>query len=165
MLFGPNGCTEHILVPLGFELSLLLELVKFIHFFSHRFDLELVKLRLAIHYLRLPCLKPHPGSSRFSKGSGCSAAIATSLASRHFSSCLWYPPSPRQTLCMLLIAISLFVWLRARASSEVFCRTNSSHCARVISSYSTNGSQPFWTYLVFGSLFHQRKISPSIFLA
>jgi hypothetical protein len=33
MLFGSNGCTEHILVPLGFELSLLLELVKFLHFF------------------------------------------------------------------------------------------------------------------------------------
>jgi hypothetical protein len=34
MLFGPNGYTEHILVPLGFELSLLLELVKFVLFFA-----------------------------------------------------------------------------------------------------------------------------------
>jgi hypothetical protein len=40
MLFGPNGYTEHILVPLGFELSLLQELVKFIHFFCHRFGLD-----------------------------------------------------------------------------------------------------------------------------
>jgi hypothetical protein len=52
MLFGPNGCTKDILVPLGFELS------KFIHLLCHRFGLGLVKLRLAIHYLRLSCLKP-----------------------------------------------------------------------------------------------------------
>jgi hypothetical protein len=61
MLFGPNGYIEHILVLLGFELSLLLELIKFVHFFCHRFDIGLVKVRLAIHYLRLSCLKPHPG--------------------------------------------------------------------------------------------------------
>jgi hypothetical protein len=29
MLFGPNGCTEHIMFPLGFELSLFLKLGKF----------------------------------------------------------------------------------------------------------------------------------------
>jgi hypothetical protein len=62
MLFGPNGCTGHILVPLRFELSLLLKLCKFVHFLCHRFGLGLVKLRLAIHYLRLPCLKPHPAT-------------------------------------------------------------------------------------------------------
>jgi hypothetical protein len=59
MLFGPNGCTtKDNLVPLGFELTLLLKLVRFVHFLGHRFGLGLVKLRLAIHYLRLPCLKP-----------------------------------------------------------------------------------------------------------
>jgi hypothetical protein len=58
MLFGPNGCAEHILVPLWFELALLLRLVKFVHFLCHNFGLRLVKFRLAIHYLRLPCLKP-----------------------------------------------------------------------------------------------------------
>jgi hypothetical protein len=57
MLFGPNGCTKHILVPLGFELSLLLKLGKLVHFLYRHFDLGLVKCRLAIHYLRLPCLK------------------------------------------------------------------------------------------------------------
>jgi hypothetical protein len=62
MLFGPNGCTEHILIPLGFELSLLLALVKFVYFFCHHFSLGLVKLWLAIHYLRLPCFKPHPST-------------------------------------------------------------------------------------------------------
>jgi hypothetical protein len=58
MLFGPNGCTYYILVLLGFEISLLLKLTKFIHFLCHRFDLGLVKFSIAISYLRLPCLKP-----------------------------------------------------------------------------------------------------------
>jgi hypothetical protein len=57
MLFGPNGCTKHILNPLGFEFSLLLKLGKLVHFLCHCFGLRLVKCRLAIHYLRLSCLK------------------------------------------------------------------------------------------------------------
>jgi hypothetical protein len=58
MLLGPNGYTEYIIVPLWFELSLILKLGKFVHFLYDGFSLGLVKLRLAIHYLRLPCLKP-----------------------------------------------------------------------------------------------------------
>ena len=76
-----------------------------------------------IHY------QPH--SSKPSNGSGCLAAIATSLSHSHWSTFLWYPPSPRWTLCMLLLASSLCFGLRARASSVVFCRTNSSYCADV----------------------------------
>jgi hypothetical protein len=94
----------------------------------------LVKVRLTIHYLRLPCLKPHPGTFiKAFKRVGLPGGYCRLSSDRHFSSCLWYPPRPRQTLCMLLSASSLFLWLRARASLEVFCRTNSSHCARVIS--------------------------------
>jgi hypothetical protein len=58
MIFEPNGYTKAILIPLGFELFLLLKLGKFVHFLCHCFGLGLVKLRLAIRYLRLPCLKP-----------------------------------------------------------------------------------------------------------
>jgi hypothetical protein len=36
---------------------LLLKLGKLVHFLCHRFGLGLVKCKLAIHYLRLPCLK------------------------------------------------------------------------------------------------------------
>jgi hypothetical protein len=57
MLFGPNGCTKDILVPLGFELFLLLKLGKFVHFLCYRFDPGLVKLNLDIQYLRYTCLK------------------------------------------------------------------------------------------------------------
>jgi len=84
-------------------------------------------------------------SSKPSNGSGCPAAIATSLSCYHWSTFLWYPPGPRWTLCMLLFASSLCFWLRARASSMVFYRTNSSYCAGVMSPKTANGVRPLGT--------------------
>ena len=62
ILFGPKGCTKHILVPLGFELSLTLKVGKFIYFLCDGFGLWFVKMWLAIHYLRLPCFKSEPAT-------------------------------------------------------------------------------------------------------
>jgi len=62
MFFGPKGCIEHILVPLGFELSLTLKVCKFIHFLCNGFGLWFIKMWLAIHYLRLPCFNPEPAT-------------------------------------------------------------------------------------------------------
>ena len=51
-----------VLVPLDFELSLILKFDKFVHFLCDGFDLGFVKMWLAIHYLRLPCFMLEPAT-------------------------------------------------------------------------------------------------------
>ena len=62
MLFGPKGYTKHILVPLGFELSLTLKVGKFIYFLCDGFSLGCVKMWIAFHYLRLTGFKLELGT-------------------------------------------------------------------------------------------------------
>ena len=60
ILFGPNSCTEHVLLLTGFELSFFLEARQVLTSFYHRFGLGLIKLRFSYNYLWLTCLKPLP---------------------------------------------------------------------------------------------------------